>query len=105
MTVSSEVVDDWNIWAQEQLKTTVWSGGCTSWYRKASKGEAGEPVTGMYPGSVVHFKEMTDVLRLEDFEVRYRSNNRFKFLGNGLAQLEMRGEDLSFYVQKPPTTV
>lgn len=101
VSVLPEVVDDWNVWAQEILKTTVWAGGCKSWYKKNSEGKSDEPVTAMYPGSVLHYKEILDTLRVEDFEVKYRSNNRFKFLGNGLTQIEKDPEnsDLAFYIK------
>lgn len=94
-----DVVDDWNVYAQEVLKTTVWSGGCKSWYKKNSSGRDDEPVTAMYPGSVLHYKEVLDTLRSEDFDIAYRSQNRFKFLGNGLTQREKDPKDLAFYLK------
>lgn len=55
----------------------------------------------MYPGSVIHYKEMTDTLRPEDFDIDYKSSNSFKFLGNGLSRREVYEEnpDLAYYIQ------
>ena len=38
--------------------------------------------------------------RGEDFEIGYRSGNRFRYMGNGLTTREIEGEDLSFYLKK-----
>ncbi|XHF98742.1 hypothetical protein AWENTII_002281 [Aspergillus wentii] len=34
-----------------------------------------------YPGHAVHFKEMLEAFRVEDFEYEYRSRNGFRFMG------------------------
>lgn len=54
IAVKDSIVHAYNAYAQENLKRSVWSGNCHSWY-KGHKGE-GSPVTAMYPGSVLHFK-------------------------------------------------
>ena len=42
---------------------------------------------------------MNGRLRPEDFEIRYRSANRFRFLGNGFTEYELtEGNDLSYYI-------
>jgi len=44
---------------------------------------------------------MIDTIRPEDFDIKYRSRNRFRFMGNGRTQRELRpGEDLAFYLHK-----
>lgn len=53
--VKDQVVDDYNVYAQEFLKRTVWSGGCSSWYKN---GRTDARITAMYPGSIFHFKGM-----------------------------------------------
>lgn len=58
-------------------------------------------MTAVWPGSAIGYKEMIDVIRPEDFEIRYRSKNRFRFMGNGKTRMEYRpGEDLAFYIYK-----
>lgn len=54
----------------------------------------------MYAGSIIHYKELIDKIRGEDFDYKYHSANRFRFMGNGMAQLELDGGDLSFYIKK-----
>jgi hypothetical protein len=93
-------VDDYNVYSQEFLKRTVWTSGCRSWYKN---GKVDGKVTAMYAGSVLHYKEILEEWRAEDFEFEYRSKNRFSFMGNGLTIREVRngpgGEDLGFYVK------
>lgn len=36
--------------------------------------------------------------RYEDFDITYRSLNRFQFLGNGFTRDEVEGKDLSWYL-------
>jgi hypothetical protein len=43
---------------------------------------------------------MLEHARGEDFEYEYRSENRFRFMGNGLTDREISGEDLAYYVYK-----
>ena len=44
--------------------------------------------------------ELLERARGEDFEISYRSKNRFRFMGNGLTTRELNDEDLSFYMIK-----
>jgi hypothetical protein len=76
----------------------VWSSGCRSWYKN---GKIHGKVTATYPGSVIHYKEMLENIRGEDFDIAYWGRNRFACMGNGLARMEMeKGADLSFYIYK-----
>jgi hypothetical protein len=56
-------------------------------------------VTAMYAGSIIHYKEILESFRTEDFNFEYNSRNRFRFMGNGLTVLEEKGEHLGFYVK------
>ncbi|KAL6407714.1 uncharacterized protein AUP68_08736 [Ilyonectria robusta] len=95
--VDSQATDDYNVYSQEFLKTTVWSSGCRSWYKN---GKTNGKVTAMYAGSILHYKEMLESFRTEDFSFEYKGPNRFRFMGNGLTNRETRGENLSFYLEK-----
>lgn len=97
VAVKDEVVDDFNVYAQEFLKGTVWASGCRSWYKN---GKVDGKVTAMYSGSVLHYKEILETDRGEDFDIRYNSKNRFSFMGNGFTRREEKGGDLSFYLIK-----
>ncbi|KAI9810464.1 MAG: hypothetical protein M1827_006240 [Pycnora praestabilis] len=94
--VKEDVVDDWNVWGDELLKRSVWASGCRSWYKN---GKVDGRITALYPGSPLHFKDLTNTIRGEDFDIKYRSKNRWKFLGNGFTRMEMEdGGDLSYYI-------
>lgn len=73
--VKEDVVDEFDAYADEIMQTLVWSGGCQSWY----KGHRTDgKVTAVWAGSVIGYKEMIDQIRPEDFEIVYRSKNRFR---------------------------
>ncbi|TKA69803.1 hypothetical protein B0A55_06461 [Friedmanniomyces simplex] len=92
-----EVVDEFNAYADEIMQTLVWSGGCQSWY----KGHRVDgKVTAVWAGSAIGFREMIERIRPEDFEIRYRSRNRFRFMGNGRTKMYDPKADLAFYLHK-----
>ncbi|KAL5592391.1 hypothetical protein FOBRF1_013417 [Fusarium oxysporum] len=95
--VRQDALDDFNVYAQELMKKTVWTGDCRSWFKN---GKADGRVTAMYPGSVIHYKEMLDEFRTEDFVYKYTSGNRFQFMGNGMTFREKNDEDLAWYLLK-----
>ncbi len=96
VNVKYDAVDDFNIYSQEFLKNTIWAGGCRSWYKN---GKVDGKVTAMYAGSILHYKANLERARGEDFDIKYCSKNKFRFLGNGLTEMETDGSDLSFYVR------
>lgn len=53
----------------------------------------------MYAGSILHYKEILESFRTEDFNIGYRSLNRFRFTRNGLTIREKNGEYLAFYIK------
>ncbi|KAI1015761.1 hypothetical protein LB505_011999 [Fusarium chuoi] len=75
----------------------VWTGDCRSWLKK---GKADDRVTAMYPGSVIHCKEILDEFRTEDFVYKYTGGSRFRFMGNGLTFREKNDGDLAWYMRK-----
>lgn len=70
----------------ELMKRLVWSSSCRSWFKQ---GKTHGPVTAIYPGSRLHYFEMLKNVRYEDYEITYRSKNRFQFMGNGYTQTEL----------------
>ncbi|EGP86307.1 unnamed protein product [Zymoseptoria tritici ST99CH_1A5] len=96
VTVKPDVLREFNDYSQAFLQRTVWSGGCKSWYRNAA---AGDKVRAMYPGSLIHFRQMLDAFRTEDFDiVPWNPKNRFTFMGNGFTELEAKGGNLAYYL-------
>ncbi|KLO89403.1 monooxygenase [Fusarium fujikuroi] len=95
--VRQDALDDFNVYTQELMKKTVWTGDCRSWFKK---GKADGRVTAMYPGSVIHYKEILDEFRTEDFVFTYTGGNRFQFMGNGLTFREKNDGDLAWYMRR-----
>lgn len=91
--VRPDVQDDWNIWGDELLKRTVWASGCSSWYKRNGR------ITALYPGSILHFKDAIADIRGEDFHITYRSKNRWRCLGNGFTEREVKGGSLAYYIE------
>lgn len=93
-----EAVEEYNAYADEIMQTLVWSGGCRSWYKNH---RVDGRVTAVWAGSAISYHDMLKQLRPEDFEIKYRSRNRFRFMGNGKTRREyVPGEDLAFYIYK-----
>ncbi|KIW19410.1 hypothetical protein PV08_03705 [Exophiala spinifera] len=97
ITVKPKVVDDLNVWSQELLSRTVWAGNCRSWYKN---GTINGNITALHAGSAMHFREMLENIRGEDFEISYRSANEFRYLGNGLTLRDANGGDLAYYLKQ-----
>ncbi|KAF9775988.1 hypothetical protein IL306_005876 [Fusarium sp. DS 682] len=95
--VRQDALDDYNVYAQELMSRTVWTGDCRSWFKK---GNADGRVAAMYPGSVIHYKEILDEFRTEDFVYTYTSSNRFQFMGDGMTFRERNDGDLAWYMRK-----
>lgn len=98
--VKDSVVEAYNIYIQQVLRRTAWNRECESWYKKGRRDEYRTGITAIYPGSMMHFKSMLQQIRPEDFDLKYRSANMFRFYGNGLTDLDMHDNpDLSFYLE------
>lgn len=76
------------------LKRTAWTSPCRSWFKQGkTDGQA-----AIWPGSRLHFLEMMKAPRYEDFEIDYRDENMFAFLGNGFEMREFDGRDITNYL-------
>jgi hypothetical protein len=91
-----EAVDDFNVYTQEFLRRTVYSSHCRSWYKN---NKIDGPVTGMWAGSPMHYKDMMSTIRGEDYNIKYRSKNRFTFFGNGITWRDAEDADLAYYLK------
>jgi cation diffusion facilitator CzcD-associated flavoprotein CzcO len=83
---------------QEQIHNTlVWTGSCSSWYKR---GRVNGRVTALFGGSAQLFNRMLRDIRAEDFEIKYRTENHVRFMGNGFMKFERDPDaDLSWYVE------
>jgi hypothetical protein len=92
-----EVVDEFVRYGDQIHKTLTWTGGCRSWY-KANR--VNGRVTATFAGSAILYHLLVKETRPEDFEIWYRSPNRWRVLGNGFTEYELtEGNDLSYYVE------
>ncbi|GAB7359378.1 hypothetical protein MBLNU230_g6029t1 [Neophaeotheca triangularis] len=74
-----DVTDEFNQHAQEWIKHTVWKDECRSWYKDNDTGR----VNAVWPGSSMHYQQVIDKPRYEDFDIRYHDRNRWAHLGMG----------------------
>ena len=95
-----DVVDEFVRYSDQIHKTLTWTGGCRSWYKS---NRVDGRVTATFAGSAILFQTLTERIRPEDFEIRYRNTkNRWgAMLGNGFTAYELDdANDLSYYVTK-----
>ncbi len=77
------------------LQRTAWTSPCSSWFKGGTKD--GKPT--IYPGSRLHFMQLLEDPRYEDFEIEYMDpKNMYSFLGNGFATREFNGQDITNYL-------
>ncbi|KAI1869803.1 uncharacterized protein JN550_005784 [Neoarthrinium moseri] len=92
------VADAFIKYGDQVHKTLVWTGSCSSWYKR---GKVNGRVTALFGGSAHLFQRMLSDIRAEDFEITYNTANPFRFMGNGFTAFEMDPKsDLSWYVEK-----
>ncbi|KAJ4322631.1 hypothetical protein N0V94_002284 [Neodidymelliopsis sp. IMI 364377] len=96
-TPKRDKVDAFMKYQDEVHKTLVWSGGCSSWYKR---GRVDGRVTALFGGSAQLFNRLITDIRGEDFDITYRTENPWRFMGNGFTEFEMKDDaDLSWYVE------
>ncbi|KAK5049533.1 hypothetical protein LTR84_004462 [Exophiala bonariae] len=97
MVPKASAVDAFVKYGDEIHKRLVWTGSCSSWYKR---GRRDGRVTALFGGSAVLFYRLINEIRAEDYEIAYKSNNPFRFMGNGFTEWEMQEDsDLSWYVE------
>ncbi|KAG7284368.1 hypothetical protein NEMBOFW57_010741 [Staphylotrichum longicolle] len=74
-----DVTDLFNEHVQEWAKHTVWADNCRSWYKNNETGR----VNAIWPGSSLHYQQVIEQPRYEDFELRYFDKNPWAHLGMG----------------------
>ncbi|KAF2421137.1 FAD/NAD(P)-binding domain-containing protein [Tothia fuscella] len=89
-----DVTDQFNEHAQEWIKHTVWKDDCRSWYKNNETGR----VNAVWPGSSLHYMDVIEDPRYEDFDITYHDKNRWAHLGLGYS-LKNHGREWSPYLQ------
>lgn len=106
MEVQSQRVRDFQDYATQYFKRTVYLDGCSSWYR--SEGGKGDRISGLWPGSSLHAMETLRSPRWEDFDYVHEGDdpstgqsNWLAWLGNGwsVAQLDDGVGELAHFLQ------
>ncbi|KAH0835158.1 hypothetical protein AYO21_10319 [Fonsecaea monophora] len=92
-----EAVDDFIEHADKFMERTVWAGKCRSWMKGGKKDSP--PLT--HPGSRLHWFQMLQEPRWEDYKWTRRSRNRFAYLGNGWCTMDEEGKDKAWYMDDP----
>lgn len=93
------VADAFNHHAQTWMKGTCWADPlCRSWYKNNATGR----VNAVWPGSSLHYCDMIETPRYEDFDIKYENTaNMFAFMGLGFSRNQMiENGDLSPYINK-----
>lgn len=91
-----EITNSFNEHVQEWIKHTVWKDDCRSWYKVSSpipshrktrltasqNNETGR-VNAVWPGSSMHYQQVIQTPRYEDFDITYFNKNPWGHLGMG----------------------
>ncbi|PSN60163.1 putative FAD-containing monooxygenase [Corynespora cassiicola Philippines] len=85
--------EDFNEYINEFMSGMVWTGSCTSWYKRGYNGK----VTAVWPGSSLHHREMLELDRWEDWAWTYHKR-RHAIWGDGRSTIEINGGDYSYYL-------
>lgn len=92
-----DVTDAFNEHCQEWVRHTVWVDECRSWYKNNETGR----VNAVWPGSSLHYTEVIQTPRYEDFEIEYLGpgkKNQWAFMGMGTVKALVNKEDVSPYI-------
>ncbi|RBR21800.1 hypothetical protein FVER53590_28327 [Fusarium verticillioides] len=85
------------------MEKTVWVDGCASSFKN---GSSGRTVVSLHPGSRLHYFDLLERPRYEDFEWTPLSadpSSMFAWLGDGFTAAEGSvGADLSYYLVDAP---
>ncbi|KAF4121709.1 putative flavoprotein CzcO associated with the cation diffusion facilitator CzcD [Geosmithia morbida] len=93
-----EAIDEFVEHADALFPRTAWAGKCRSWFRN---GNDSGPITGIYPGSRLHWFHALKEPRYEDWDWDTMGPNRWQYLGNGFSVTEEDGRDLSWHFDNP----
>ncbi|KAK4499757.1 hypothetical protein PRZ48_007943 [Zasmidium cellare] len=92
-----EVADAFNHHTQVWIAGSTWSDpNCRSWYKNNETGR----VNAVWPGSSLHYCEMIETPRYEDFDIKYENPaNMFAFMGLGFTRNQVaENGDLAPYM-------
>jgi len=93
-----DVTDAFNEHTQTWIVGTCWTEDtCRSWYKNNETGR----VNSIWPGSSLHYCEMVNSPRFEDYDIKYLDKkNMWSFMGLGFTKNQMVDGDHSPYLTK-----
>ncbi|CZT14616.1 related to monooxigenase [Ramularia collo-cygni] len=94
LSVKRSAAEDFTRYADKYLQRTAWNGPCSSWFKNGKT--ANKPV--LWPGSRIHYLTVLEKPRYEHFDIEYKTDNSFSFLGDGFCTRELDGRDLTWYM-------
>ncbi|KAK9349967.1 hypothetical protein V1523DRAFT_421257 [Lipomyces doorenjongii] len=96
MTVKRASVESFVEFCDQYFPKTVFSLPCRSWYKR---GTSEGRVSGMWPGSSLHFITTLANPRWEDYEYEYVNDNVMAWLGDGFTEAQKIPEaDRAYYL-------
>ncbi|CAN9262719.1 unnamed protein product [Alternaria alternata] len=87
--------EDFNMQVEGFMQGAVWTGNCTN-----KRGKEGR-ITAVWPGSSLHYREVLEQDRWEDWNWTYRGR-RYGIWGKGESAVEKAGGDHSHYLEHGP---
>jgi len=87
----NDYLDAWH------TKYSVWAEECRSWYKK-NKSNGRVYIWG---GSLLHLLKTLRTPRFEHYDIQYKNDNLWSFLGNGWTDKELNpeGADITPYIR------
>ncbi|KAJ5951521.1 uncharacterized protein N7479_009934 [Penicillium vulpinum] len=85
LEVKPKPIDDLYEYIDEWHKGSVWSDNCSSWY----KNNIIDGKVWIWGGSSLHYMKTMKEVRWEHYDIRYKSDNMWAFLGNGRVEAEV----------------
>ncbi|KAK9489835.1 hypothetical protein V1508DRAFT_400450 [Lipomyces doorenjongii] len=98
MTVKRASVESFVEFCDQHFPKTVFSLPCMSWYKR---GTSEGRVSGMWPGSSLHFITTLANPRWEDYEYEYVNDNVMAWLGDGFTEAQKIPEAERAYYLDP----
>ncbi|KAK8002351.1 hypothetical protein PG989_002070 [Apiospora arundinis] len=75
IAITHDAQTTFNKWVQERMSNMVWSEPCSSWCK----------VIVPWPGTILHHYKATEVIRWEDFDLRFQNESmKYDSFGNGI---------------------
>ncbi|KAH8701505.1 steroid monooxygenase [Talaromyces proteolyticus] len=93
LTPKKTVIEDYGEHTKLLIKRFVWDAPCRSWMKAGSI----ETPPSSYAGTRTQVMELLAQPRFEDFDIEYKNQNRWQWLGNGFSIHDVDGSDNTWF--------